>query len=56
MKHKKAYLTIHPRAGQNLAKLPDIIPVLLAAAWKTKIRIKEYGGHAIEIATRAAEE
>src|SRR5437667_4729273 len=55
MKCKKACLVINPRAGQNLAKLTDVIAVLSAADWKTDIAIKEYGGHSMELATRAAE-
>ena len=47
MKCKKACLVINPRAGQNLAKLTDVIAVLSAAGWKTDIAIKEYGGHGI---------
>src|SRR2546421_8467360 len=55
MKCKKACLVINPRAGQNLEKLSDVIAVLSAAGWKTDIAIKEYGGHTMELATRAAE-
>src|SRR2546430_14608984 len=55
MKCKKACLVINPRAGQNLAKLSDVMAVLSAAGWKTDIAIKEYGGHTMELATRAAE-
>ena len=56
MKRKKVCLVINPRAGHNCAKLNDFLPVLSAARWKTDIRIKEYGGHAIELASRAAKE
>ena len=55
MKCKKACMVINPRAGQNLAKLSDVMAVLSAAGWKTDIAIKEYGGHTMELATRAAE-
>src|SRR5437762_13558923 len=55
MKCKKACLVIDPRSGQNLAKLNDVMAVLSAAGWKTDIAIKEYGGHTMELATRAAE-
>src|SRR2546429_9950491 len=55
MKCKKACLVTNPRAGQNLAKLSDVMAVLSAAGWKTDIAIKEYGGHTMELATRAAE-
>ncbi|MFL5693179.1 MAG: diacylglycerol/lipid kinase family protein [Ktedonobacteraceae bacterium] len=56
MKCKRACLVINPRAGQNIAKLADVIAVLAAAGWKTDIAIKEYGGHSMELATKAAEE
>lgn len=54
MKCKKACLVINPRAGENLAKISDIMAVLSAAGWKTDIAIKEYGGHTMELATSAA--
>src|SRR5437764_1392726 len=56
MNCKKACLVINPRAGQNLAKLSDVMAVLSAAGWKTDITIKEYGGHSMELATKGAEE
>src|SRR6266702_4888050 len=56
MKCKRACLVINPRSGQNIAKLTDVIAVLAAAGWKTDIAIKEYGGHSMELATKAAEE
>ncbi len=56
MKCKRAYLIINPRAGQNIAKLTDVMPVLSAAGWKTDIAIKEYGGHTMELANKGAEE
>jgi YegS/Rv2252/BmrU family lipid kinase len=56
MKSKRACLVINPRAGQNLMKLTDVLSVLSAAGWKTEIAIKEYGGHAMELATKGAEE
>jgi len=55
MRCKKAYLVVNPRAGQNLAKITDVIAVLAAAGWKTTLSVKEYGGHAVELAARAAE-
>src|SRR5436305_5823583 len=55
MKCKRACLVINPRAGQNIARLTDVIAVLAAAGWKTDIAIKEYGGHTMELATKAAE-
>src|SRR5205823_11439992 len=53
---KKACLVINPRSGENLAKIADVIAVLSAAGWNTTIRIKEYGGHSMELATEAVEE
>lgn len=56
MKCKRVYLIINPRAGQNIAKLTDVMAVLSAAGWKTDIVIKEYGGHSVELANKGAEE
>ncbi len=56
MQYKKACLIINPRTGQNIAKLTDVIAVLSAAGWSTDIAIKEYGGHTLELATKAAEQ
>ena len=55
MRCKRAYLVVNPRAGQNLAKITDVIAVLAAAGWETTLGVKEYGGHAMELAARAAE-
>ena len=55
MRCKKASIVINPRAGQNLAKLTDVLAVLAAAGWKTNIAIKEYGGQTMELATEVAE-
>lgn len=52
---KKAYLIVNPRAGQNIATIPGVIAVLSAAGWKTTLSLKEYGGHAMKLATKAAE-
>ncbi len=54
MKCKKASLVINPRSGQNVARLADVIAVLSAAGWDPDIGIKEYGGHSMALATRAA--
>lgn len=54
MREKKACLVINPRAGQNIVKLPDVMTVLAAAGWDTDIAIKEYGGHTMELANKAA--
>ncbi len=56
MKCKKACLVINPRAGQNLAKITDVLAVLSAAGWSTDIALKEYGGQTMDLATRAAED
>lgn len=55
MSHKKASLVINPRMGENIAKLTDIIAVLSAAEWDTDVALKEYGGHSMELSTKAAE-
>ena len=56
MKCKKACLIVNPRGGQNLAKIPGVLAVLSAASWSTEVMLKEYGGHTMKLATRAAEE
>ncbi len=56
MQCKKASLVINPRAGENLAKITDVLAVLAAAGWKTKIALKEYGGQTMGLATKAAED
>src|SRR6266568_199789 len=53
---KKAYLIINPRAGHNFTRVADVLAVLSAAGWKTDIAVKQYVGHATELATRAAEQ
>jgi YegS/Rv2252/BmrU family lipid kinase len=53
---KRAYFIINPRDGQNLIKLTNILAVLSAAGWHTDTAIKEYGGHTMELATKAAEQ
>ena len=54
MHSQRACLVINPRDGQNLAKLPAILAVFSAAGWQTDVVLKEYGGHAMELATEAA--
>ena len=56
MKGKKARLVINPRAGENLAKMANVLAVLSAAGWRTDIALKEYGGQTMDLATRAAED
>jgi diacylglycerol kinase family enzyme len=53
---KKAYLIINPRSGHNFIRISEVLAILSAAGWKTDIAVKHYVGHAIELATRAAEE
>lgn len=55
MKCNRVYLVINPRVGKDTAKLTDVIAVCSAAGWKTDIALKEFGGHTMELATRAAE-
>lgn len=52
---KSAAVVINPRTGQNVAKITDVLAVLSAAGWKTKIALKEYGGHSMELANNATE-
>ncbi len=56
MKCKKASLVINPRAGENLAKLSDVLAVFAAVGWRTDLALKEYGGQIMDLAARAAEE
>jgi YegS/Rv2252/BmrU family lipid kinase len=53
---QRACLVINPRDGQNLAKLTDILAVFSAAGWHTEIALKEYSGHTMELATKAAQQ
>ncbi len=55
MGRRKATLVLNPHGGQNLAKLADMLAVLSAAGWKTTLAMKLYGGHAQELARKAAE-
>ena len=51
---QRVCLVINPRDGQNLSKLTGILAVFAAAGWHTDIALKEYGGHTMELATKAA--
>ncbi len=51
---KRACLVINPKDGSNVSKLTAILAVLAAAGWETDIALKQYGGHSMELATRAA--
>jgi YegS/Rv2252/BmrU family lipid kinase len=55
MKCKTAYLIINPRSGKKVNKLTAMIAVLSAAGWKTETAIKEFGGHTMQLARKAAE-
>lgn len=54
MYRQRVCLVINPRDGQNLSKLTGILAVFAAAGWHTDIKLKEYGGHPMELATNAA--
>ncbi len=54
MRRQRVCLIINPRDGQNLSKLSGILAVFAAAGWHTDIALKEYGGHTMELATKAA--
>lgn len=56
MGKRNVCLVINPREGQNLAKLTDILAVLAAAGYETRVVLKEYKGHTQELAHQAAEE
>ena len=51
---KRACLVINPKDGSNVSKLTAILAILAAAGWETDIALKQYGGHSMELATRAA--
>jgi len=54
MRCKNVYIVINPRAGQDMTKITDVIAVLAAAGWHTDNGLVEYGGHAEELAAKAA--
>ncbi|GAC1371476.1 MAG: hypothetical protein PVS3B1_21120 [Ktedonobacteraceae bacterium] len=51
---EKAYLIINPREGQDMTKLTDVFTILSAAGWDVDNALVEYGGHARELAAKAA--
>ena len=53
---KDASLIINPRTGQNVTQIPDVLAVLAAAGWDTDVLLKEYGGHAMDLAQQASED
>ena len=56
MQSKRVCLILNPHAGKNFEELSGILAVFAAAGWKTDIALKEYGGHAMELARSAAEQ
>ena len=54
MQCEKAYLVINPREGQDMTKLTDVFTILAAAGWDVDNALVEYGGHARELAAKAA--
>jgi YegS/Rv2252/BmrU family lipid kinase len=56
MRKRTADLVINSREGRNVEKLLNILAVLAAGGYKTRIALKEYGGHSQELARRAAED
>ena len=55
MKRRTALLIINPRSGENVAKLTDLLAVFSAAGWKTDTALREFGGHTMQLARKAAE-
>ena len=51
---ESAYLVINPREGQDMTKLADVFTILSAAGWDVDNALVEYGGHARELAAKAA--
>ncbi len=56
MQSRRVCLIINPHAGKNFEELSGILAVFAAAGWKTDIALKEFGGHAMELARSAAEQ
>lgn len=56
MRRRKASLVLNPHGGQNLAKLADMLAVLSAAGWKTRLAMKLFGGHAQALSRKAAKQ
>src|SRR5579883_1636325 len=56
MRRRTADLVINPREGRNVEKLLNILAVLAAGGYKTRIALKEYGGHSQELARQATED
>lgn len=56
MHRKRVSLVINPREGQNIAKITDILAVLAAAGWDTRLLLKKYGGETVNLAAKAVKE
>lgn len=56
MKRKKVTLIVNPRGGQNITHLAGVLAVFAAAGWKTTLALKEYRGHTMALARKAAED
>lgn len=56
MSKRNACLVINPRGGQNIEKLPELLSVLNAAGYRTRVVLKEYAGHTQKLARYAAKE
>jgi YegS/Rv2252/BmrU family lipid kinase len=54
VKIKTALLIINPGTGERIAELKGMMAVFAAAGWKTDTALKEFGGHARELAKEAA--
>jgi YegS/Rv2252/BmrU family lipid kinase len=54
VKCKTALLVINPGTGRHIADLKGMMAVFAAAGWKTDTALKEFGGHARELAREAA--
>lgn len=54
MHREKAYLIINPREGQDMTNLTAVFTILSAADWDVDNALVEYGGHARELAAKAA--
>ncbi len=56
MHRKKVSLVINPREGQNIAKITDILAVLAAAGWETRLLLKKYCGETVSLGMKAVQE
>ena len=56
MHRKRVSLVINPREGQNIAKITDILAVLAAAGWDTRLLLKKYYGETVSLGMKAVQE